>query len=1292
MINDECLADEHSSGQAPLDETPPDERIAVLTDLLASADAGDRPELNGLLGDAYLDLYYESATGIDHLIAAVECIESAMAAAPDHADALWWHYRLALAYAERATRTDATADHDRAIDLLHTVAQLLPPGDVDRDVTLASLIDAYWDRSRMLARTSAITLDEARRAAAVIELLVVDIADEKIGAYGRLVAGMAKLTTYDESDHRPDLDAGIEALATALEAVAPDTPRYVAASAHMCRAYLSRSWLDDDPASTALAIKVGQRAVGTAAPDDPALSLLYYFLAQACQDRWEVTEEPEDLSSAIRCWRRVVDDEPDGHALTQCGVLLRQRAEVLQDPEDAGEATRLLERAVLELDTAWFELAKAHRVEWQCSRTPGSLERAADCIDRVLAKAPPPDDWLLLVHNERLEISRSRMDYELERFPSEAPRSALLMRGHVADARIAWQQTAVDGSPDLRAILATMLAATEMYSGVADPGSVDMERVNELLTFGRTVQDPPPGWSAVLDGCDAVVQYVQDAVYGGHRDGGLEPLVRGIGGTDTDPDFQAHLWQLVPVVLIGRALRSGDRRTLRTAVNQLLTATDDPDFRMLGELVDLMDRAQHGDAAVAADVRRLAAHLRESRPSLVVRQAVVPMLSMLEQAFDGLDGRPWDLDRTPLVPVKGLAAVETVGAALSALVGPITTATVRHDVPALRECATRVVEVAALVRDEPTMRLIIAGLGGLAELEVARNDPGDRAAARRAAAWWQESASIAGGPQHPLWSRIAMCQGEALRLAGDPDRSLSRRLGLSALRGFVWQVLLQSGTDDAVSVAVDACAAATTVANWCRADGADSDLVTALDAGRGLVLHAASTSRTVADQLTDAGRADLAEQWLESAGFGRDAITGGLLGALAAGPEVPDDLRARVLQALGADDPIRGGTFTPVRLEEIRSALSEVGADALVYLVPATTEQSGAAVVVPASSGVDTVVLPDLAVGPHTMVGRYAASGGVRDAGPVDGTGDETGPSVDDVCRWAWSAAVGPLLRHAGRWDLRRPVRFVLIPMGLLATVPWHGAFRQDAQGRHYAVKQAVFSYTVSARNLCATAQSPGRPIRSALVVGDPNGDLPFAGVEGQAIWRAFYPDGIYLGRPTGTGTPEHVLDWIAEAAPGPSLLHLACHGRVDPASPGDAHLVLAGDTLTARRLLDASRIAELAIERVFLAACTTAVTASNHDEAFSLSTAVLAAGARTVFGSLWSVPDAETSLLMFLVHHFLNAESRAPVDALHHAQLWMLDPQRRPPPGMPPELARYCGSDNAADPVSWAAFTHQGR
>ena len=605
----------------------------------------------------------------------------------------------------------------------------------------------------------------------------------------------------------------------------------------------------------------------------------------------------------------------------------------------------------------------------------------------------------------------------------------------------------------------------------------------------------------------------------------------------------------------------------------------------------------------------------------------------------------------------------------------MTAATTRHDVATLRECADRADELLAVFPPGHLLSLIGHGLAVMAGSALLVDEPGDQDAAGRLLRWTETGIAVTEGPQHPRWASFALARGEALRQIDGGDRAGSRRWGLAGLAGYSWQVLLQSGTDDALQMAAAAGAAARRVAGWAQADGAVDDMIAALDAGRGLVLYAATASRTIAQRLTEAGHPDLAEQWLASAGYGRDAVTGDPLRAAGGdGFEVPDDLRTRVLRALDLRSP------APASVDDIRAGLVAAGADALVYLVPSSEEQPGAAVVVPAAGEPELLVLPGLITVGGSTFARGAAS--VRDAGPVHRPADTPGSGPDDLCRWAWSAAMGPLLARPGRR------RLVLVPIGPLSSVPWHAAFHTDGDRRHYAVEQAAISYAVSGRAFVESAREPARPVREVLIVGDPTGDLPFAGIEARAIGAAFYPEAKFLGHTAHSGTPEQVLDWIAAAAPGPSLLHLACHGRADPVRPADAGLRLAGGELAARQLLDASRTAELEIERVFLAACATGLPGETYDEAFSLTTAFLAAGARTAFGSLWPVPDQETSVLMFLVHHYLNADGCAPADALHRAQLWMLDPDRVPPPGLPPELT----PSGIADPRSWAAFTHHGR
>jgi CHAT domain-containing protein len=112
----------------------------------------------------------------------------------------------------------------------------------------------------------------------------------------------------------------------------------------------------------------------------------------------------------------------------------------------------------------------------------------------------------------------------------------------------------------------------------------------------------------------------------------------------------------------------------------------------------------------------------------------------------------------------------------------------------------------------------------------------------------------------------------------------------------------------------------------------------------------------------------------------------------------------------------------------------------------------------------------------------------------------------------------------------------------------------------------------------------------------------------------------------------------------------------------------------------------------VCLAACESDRASQHYDEALTLATAFLAAGAATVVGTRWEVPEGLTALLMFMFHHFMAEAGESPRDALRRAQLWMLDPRRAAPAGMPAHLAADADRANLAELTAWAAVTHQGR
>ncbi|MFF8616092.1 CHAT domain-containing protein [Streptomyces sp. NPDC015350] len=592
-------------------------------------------------------------------------------------------------------------------------------------------------------------------------------------------------------------------------------------------------------------------------------------------------------------------------------------------------------------------------------------------------------------------------------------------------------------------------------------------------------------------------------------------------------------------------------------------------------------------------------------------------------------------------------------------------------------------------------------LGGTASVPVA-DRPGHL---DQGISWLKHTLRLAGGPAHPLWNSLGMSLASGYRVRGDSrvfdgraariDHAEARRVGLDALRAATWGVLLQSGTAHAAETGRRAGEQALDVARWCLADGVHDEAVRALDAGRGLVLHAATVATTVPDMLHALGQDDLADEWRAAPGAAPDPEPGAVVPAPRAAPGPSSRLRRRVLQALAAS-PHRRQLLDVPALVDIGRALRAMDRAALVYLVPDGDGVPGTALIVFADGTTKTLRLPELTLSASPLTEYQAIGTSGRTAGgpptasasrPQPPTPDEGRAVLERLCAWAGRAVMGPLLKELPGGP-GRPPAVVLVPMAELGAVPWHAARLPVRRGApRYACHEAEISYTPSARLLCEVAGRPSAGIRQALVVGDPTRDLYHAGKEAEAVFRTFYPDGEFLG--PGTATPAAVLDRLGRQHGG--MLHLACHGEVRRGGRNSAYLKLSGGDLNAEELTEGTaRYRHL--ELVVLAACSTNVSGHGHDEAYSLSTAFLVAGARSVLGSLWPVPDEATSVLMYMTHHYMRREGRPPGKALRDAQLWMLDEGRRAPAGMPADMAARVPLIDVADPTGWAGFTHLGR
>jgi tetratricopeptide (TPR) repeat protein len=774
-------------------------------------------------------------------------------------------------------------------------------------------------------------------------------------------------------------------------------------------------------------------------------------------------------------------------------------------------------------------------------------------------------------------------------------------------------------------------------------------------------------------------------------------LLREAGGPPFNPVATdlCSVWAVRGNVRLHLALRREDLPLVSAAITDLQSALDayPPDFPLRSRVISDLNSAR----ILQGILSRSAGDISASWPHVVAAAEELPAGSPDRAALLGRAGvicitQAW-LTRDRRLFDKGIGFLTEVAgsAALSHL------------------------ERSRLVWGLGHARVLRFGLsedpadldGGIAVLEEACRD-------------------LAAEPGSPVAGIVLATLAEAYRTRAELRGSGQRAAisaGLAALREQVGDVLLQTGTRRALTMTRVTSADAAEVAHWALDADLPASAIEALELGRGLVLHTATVVAGLSARLRALGYAALAQEWdsaiagmavsdvppwdrdqLSPSGEWDDRqarIVASLAGPLP-GPAVPSNLRHRVLVALEASVP-DGGLLDPPAIPEITRALSATGRDGLAYLLPGGESRSGCALLITADGSADTVPLPGLDADAVRLIDRYAAAQqeALRDDGSErlqQRREARWTDSLRGLCEWAWAAAVGPLLERISVRQQEKPVQLVLIPCGKLAAVPWHAARARKASGRvHYAVEDCVFSYAASSGQFIETAsRSRLSPEASPVFVADPVGeDIPWASLEARYIRSSYYPHSHYLGsRYPDLATPARVLQWMpASDSPGASMLHLSCHATAG-ASPEDSRLRLADDEpLLVSSILGQAqgRQADAPGGIVVLSACMSDLATRDYDEALTLATAFLAAGAVSVIGSRWQVGDVRTALLMFMFHHHLR-RGEPPAFALRAAQLWMLDPKRITPPEMPTLLADEVTLHELGRESAWAAFAHQGQ
>jgi CHAT domain-containing protein len=179
-----------------------------------------------------------------------------------------------------------------------------------------------------------------------------------------------------------------------------------------------------------------------------------------------------------------------------------------------------------------------------------------------------------------------------------------------------------------------------------------------------------------------------------------------------------------------------------------------------------------------------------------------------------------------------------------------------------------------------------------------------------------------------------------------------------------------------------------------------------------------------------------------------------------------------------------------------------------------------------------------------------------------------------------------------------------------------------------------------------ATETSP----RTLVAVADPTHDLPATGPEVTEISSLFDDGGVACA--FAASADRQFLQARAASA---TFIHLACHAHAPLFAAGEAFVLLADGPLSGDEIAGLARLdARLAV----VSACQSAVSRLDDlpDEAISLGTTMIIAGAACVVASLWPVDDAATAMLMIRLYEEILQNGHPPPTALRLAQLWLRD------------------------------------
>jgi CHAT domain-containing protein len=237
----------------------------------------------------------------------------------------------------------------------------------------------------------------------------------------------------------------------------------------------------------------------------------------------------------------------------------------------------------------------------------------------------------------------------------------------------------------------------------------------------------------------------------------------------------------------------------------------------------------------------------------------------------------------------------------------------------------------------------------------------------------------------------------------------------------------------------------------------------------------------------------------------------------------------------------------------------------------------------------------------------------------------------------------------------------LILPYGPLNTLPFHAL---QAPGGQFLIEQTTVGYAPSLLTLellperaeSDAGREPSLLIAAYEAGGSRAGELLAASREVERLQRVFGRGAVCLEGENATGSAVRALSRSGRLAEF-EFLHLIAHGEFHPGNARRSRLLLADGGLSVDDVADLRLNARV----VTISACEGGLREVHAGEEWvGLTQAFLAAGARSVIGGLWGLPDRAMPWLMRLIYEHLLAGQGAAL-ALSHAQRKLLQIHREP-------------------------------